>query len=171
MTMFNAQVKATGINLAFDKLPEALRNRLAITIRELTNQLLAEVKAGEPRRTGRLQSMTQSFVDVRDGFVRGRVRVLRSVSANAAAAAGALEYGAPGRRGAFRVAAYRRRQTEVFGRPNRSLSGLSVAVSSYTRRAHIREMRFLRNPAAAMLPRARLALEAAVAEAIKDTMK
>jgi hypothetical protein len=32
-------------------------------------------------------------------------------------------------------------------------------------------MRFLRRPAAAMLPRARAALEAAVADAIKDTMK
>lgn len=168
MALFTAKVKATGINLAFDKLPEALRNRLAVTIRTLTDELLAEVKSGEPRRTGRLQSMTRSFVDVKEGWVRGRVRVLRNASANFAAAAGALEYGAPGRRGAFRVRAYRRRISQVFGHP---VHGQSILIHSYTRKAKIREMRFLRNPAAAMLPRARLALEAAVAEAIKDSMK
>lgn len=168
MAFFDVKVRTTGITLAFDKLPETLRNRLAVTIRALTDELLAEVKAGEPRRTGRLQSMTRAFVDVQEGLVRGRVRVLRNESANFAAAAGALEYGAPGRRGAFRVRSYRRRLTQVFGRP---AHGGSVLVSSYTRRAHIHAMRFLRDPAAAMLPRARIALEAAVAEAIKDSMK
>jgi hypothetical protein len=168
MPLFTAKVKGTGVNLAFDKLPEALRNRLAVTIRTLTDELLAEVKAGEPRRTGRLQAMTRSFVDVKEGWVRGRVRVLRSEGANAAAAAGALEYGAPGRRGGFRVRSYRRRLTQVFGHP---VSSQSILIHSYTRKAHIRAMRFLRNPAATMLPRARLALEQAVAEAIKDTMK
>jgi len=168
MPLFSMQIKDTGLRLAFDKLPEALRNRLAITIRALTDELLAEVKAGEPRRTGRLLSMTRSFVDVKEGWVRGRVRVLRSESANSAAAAGALEYGAPGRRGAFRVRSYRRRISKVFGHPVQSQS---VLVHSYTRKAKIREMRFLRGPAASMLPRARAALEAAVAEAIKDSMK
>jgi hypothetical protein len=169
MALFDAKVKTSGIVLSFDKLPEALRNRLAVTIRALTDELLAEVKAGEPRRTGRLLSMTRSFVDVKEGWVRGRVRVLRSESTNFAAAAGALEYGAPGRRGAFRVRSYRRRLTHVFGHP--TAGGQTVLVSSYRRRAKIREMRFLRNPAAAMLPRARVALEAAVADAIKDSMK
>lgn len=168
MALFSARVKTTGVTLSFDKLPEALRNRLATTIRTLTDELLSEVKAGEPRRTGRLQAMTRSFVDVKEGWVRGRVRVLRNESTNFAAAAGALEYGAPGPRGGFRVRAYRRRMTQVFGRP---VHDQSILISGYTRRAHIKEMRFLRNPAAVMLPRARLALEAAVAEAIKDSMK
>jgi hypothetical protein len=169
MALFDAKVKTSGIVLSFDKLPEALRNRLAVTIRALTDELLAEVKAGEPRRTGRLLSMTRSFVDVQEGWVRGRVRVLRNESANFAAAAGALEYGAPGRRGAFRVRSYRRRLTQVFG--HKAAQSQSILIHSYTRRAKIREMRFLRRPAAAMLPRARAALEAAVADAINDTMK
>jgi hypothetical protein len=169
MALFNARIDATRLNLSFDKLPDALRDRLAVTIRALTDELLAEVRAGEPVRTGRLRAMTRSFVDVQEDSVRGRVRVLRNESANFAASAGALEYGAPGRRGAFRVRSYRRSLTQVFGHATQS--GQSVLVSSYTRKAHIREMRFLRDPAAAMLPRARDALEAAVADAIKDSTK
>jgi len=170
MAFFNVKVDATRLSFTLDKLPEALRARLAVTIRELADELVAEVKAAEPRRTGRLQQMTRDFVDVQESWVRGRVRVLRSsLGASEAAAAGALEYGAPGRRGAFRVRAYRRKLTQVFGRP--TTSNQSVLVSSYTRKAHIRAVRFLRDPAARMLPRARLAIEAAITDAINDVTK
>ena len=169
MPLFTAKVDATHLNLALDKLPDALRERLRATIQTLTDELLAEVKANEPRRTGRLQADTRSFVDVSEGWVRGRVRILRSGSAaNIGEAAGALEYGAPGRRGAFRVRTYTRRMTQVFGHP---VQAQEIIVHSYQRKAHIRARRFLRDPAAAMLPRARAALEAAVTEAIKDAQK
>ena len=170
MAFFDVKIDATRLNFTLDKLPEALRTRLATTIKELADELLAEVKAGEQRRTGRLQAETQDFVDVQESWVRGRVRVLRSaLGASEAAAAGALEYGAPGRRGAFRVKAYRRKLTQVFGRP--ATSNQSVLVSSYTRKAHIHAVRFLRDPAARMLPRARAALEAAITDAIADVTK
>jgi hypothetical protein len=112
--------------------------------------------------------MTRSYVDTREGWVRGRVRVLRSIDENTAAKAGALEYGAPGRRGRFTVKAHKMRLSHFMHTPIRQRW---VMVPAYRRTAKIRELRFLRDPAAAMLPRARAELEQAVAEAIKDTMK
>jgi hypothetical protein len=88
-------------------------------------------------------------------FVRGRVRIIATGSAQRVAAAfGALEYGSTGRR--FPVKPYQRK-----GQP----------VKGYSRRGGIRAQRFLRGPAAIMLPKARreiaLALRASVDEANK----
>jgi len=83
------------------------------------------------------------------------VRVLRRRGAhNVAAAAGALEYGSTGRR--FAVRAYRRRGGNV---------------SAYNRRGGITELRFLRGPAATMLPRARAEIAEVIRDATRDALK
>lgn len=134
----------TRLRVRFDEFPKKLQNKLEQTIRGLTNELLAKVEAREPVRTGRLRRLTHAYIDRNNVkmFVRGRVRVLRSRQHNTAAAAGALEYGSTGKR--FAVRGYTRR-----GRP----------VSGYARVGGITEMRFLRGPAAIMLPKARAELQ------------
>lgn len=150
------------IRLRLDQLPEKIRRQLKAEIGRLTNQLLQRVKAAEPVRTGTLRQQTVAFID--EGFskkggrwVRGRVRVLRDEGgSNYGRIAGALEYGAPGkrRRGPVPVAAYRRE---------------SVKVRAHTRRRpRIQAMRFLRGPAAALRPRARAALEAIINQAVRE---
>lgn len=153
---FGITADDTKLRLALDNLPAELRQRLRAKIAELTFELLRRVEAREPRRTGRLRSLTRSFVDdnTAKNFVRGRVRVLRGRGHNTAGAAGALEYGSTGRR--FPVRSYRRRGANVRG---------------YDRRGGLRELRFLRGPAAAMLPRARRELEDIIRSTFRDALK
>jgi chromosome condensin MukBEF MukE localization factor len=155
-TLIDAQIDIndTRVVARLESLPQRLQDRLYVTNKGLTDELLAKVEAREPVRTGRLRSLTQSYVDVnrRKLFVRGRVRVLRSRRHNTAAAAGALEYGSTGKR--FPVSGYSRR---------------SGRVRSYQRVGGITEMRFLRGPAAAMLPKARQALQRALREELAQT--
>lgn len=143
--------------LHFDQIPDALKRKLEVTITRLTTQLLSRVKAAEPVRTGRLRAATRSFVDVRQDFVRGRVRILPTGKAQRIGAAfGALEYGAPGKRrsGPVRVRGYSRS---------------TGAVAGYERRRpHIRARRFLRGPAAAMRPRIKAELSEAIGQAINE---
>ena len=145
--------------LHLDQMPDELKRRLEVKISELTMQLLSRGKAAEPVRTGRLRAATRSFVDVRQDFVRGRVRVLSTGKAQSVGAAfGALEYGAPGKRrsGPVRVRGYSRS---------------SGAVAAYQRRRpHITARRFLRGPAAAMRSRALAELEAIVGKALQDEL-
>ncbi len=152
--MINLVIDSNDRTLAlhFDQLPDVLRDKLRVKIAELTQILLAQVKAREPRRTGRLQSLTRSYVDTREDFVRGRVTILGGAARHNVAAA-ALEYGA---HRAFTVRSHRRG---------------SARVSAYRRRANIDAQRFLRGPAAAILPRARLELEAVVAAALAEVDK
>jgi len=120
------------------------------------------VKAGEPSRTGRLRSLTRAYVDVRPNYVRGRVRVGDSAHPREAVIAGALEYGAPGRRrgGRVPVRAHSMRLSHVFGRPT---GGRPVTVRSFTRRRPtIQAMRFLRGPATALRPKALAAIREAI---------
>jgi hypothetical protein len=135
-----------------DNLPEALRTNLRATITELTNELLGRVLAREPVRTGLMRSRTRAFVDDnrQKDFIRGRVRILRTGSAQRTAAAfGALEYGAHRR---FPVRAYRRGGSNV---------------GAYERTANIRERRFLRGPAEAMRNRIIAEIRAAVARSVQ----
>jgi hypothetical protein len=141
--------------LHFDQMPDQIKRELEVKITHLTQQLLGQVKAAEPRRTGRLRAATRSFVDVRQDFVRGRVRILPTGKASRLGAAfGALEYGGPGKRrsGPVRVHAYTR---------------LSGHVAAYQRsRPKIAARRFLRGPATAMRPRALAELELIVGKAL-----
>lgn len=152
----------TRLLIQFDKMPGLVHDRVRATIGRLVAQLLPTVKAAEPFATGRLRSLTHSYVDVRPNWVRGRVRVLRTRNKNTAAAGGALEYGAHRR---FTVRAHFVRRVVVFGRP---VSPRVVRISPYQRRANVKAVRFLRNAARAQLPAARAALEAAIAQALRD---
>lgn len=164
------------INLRLEQLPDLLRDRLAIAIEELTDQLLARVIAAEPSRRGTLRAMTHSYVDKRANWVRGRVRVLRSRDENTAAAAGALEYGGPSKnphiaRGIGRGGS-RRRGKRGGGSGGKvavaSYRRGGIAVREYERRRPTRRARmFLRGPARAYLPMARARLEAAINEGLK----
>lgn len=143
----------TRLRVRLDRIPIELRTRLYQTIGRLTRELLVKVEAREPVRTGRLRRLTEAYVDDNKikNFIRGRVRVLRSRDHNTAAAAGALEYGSTGKR--FSVGGYRRRGGTV--RPYQRVGG-------------IHEMRFLRGPAAAMLPKARAEIRRVLNEVIGD---
>lgn len=134
------------IRLRLEDFPVRLQQRLRQTIVQLTHELLTAVEAREPIRTGELRRLTVSFVDEKPGWIRGRVRVLRNEegSARTAIAAGALEYGAPGKR---------RGRHKVFVQAHHRGN---VSVNSFERRRPtIQAMRFLRGPALARLGRAR----------------
>ena len=148
--------------LHLDQMPDKIKRELEVKITQLTQQLLGQVKAAEPVQTGRLRAATRRFVDVRQDFVRGRVRMVATGKAQRVAAAfGALEYGAPGKRRAGKKVSvkYYLRQS-------------SGPVPAYKRhQPHIRARRFLRGPAAVMRPRALLELEAIVGKTIREFTK
>jgi hypothetical protein len=149
--VYTIQVNDRNVTLHIDELAAALRTRLRPTITALTNELLAKVQSAEPRRTGMLQSLTRAFVDEREGFIRGRVRVLGPGGRGHNIAAAALEYGA--HRGGS-VKAYRRGGTPV---------------AAYQRRASdIAARRFLRNAAEGIRAKALAELQKAIAAAIAD---
>lgn len=149
---FRIDVDDTKLRLRLEELPAKLQARLKVKIGELTHQLLRQVQAREPARTGRLRSHTHAYVDERQNFVRGRVRILPTNGVNRSAAAfGALEYGSTGRR--FRVRGY---------------SSQGRQVRAYQRAGGIRARRFLRGPAAIMLPRARIELQRLLSETVKE---
>jgi len=154
-TLIDAKLDLNDVRLRvrLESMPKQLQKRLTQTIGRLTNELVHKVEAREPVRTGRLRSLTQAYVDTNQikMFVRGRVRVLRTRQHNTAAAAGALEYGSTGKK--FAVKGYMRRGSHVRG---------------YQRVGGITEMRFLRGPAAAMLPKARAELRRVLQEMLKD---
>jgi hypothetical protein len=144
---FSLTVDDRRVMLHFDKLIPVLQTNLRTTVTKLTDQLLALVRAAEPVRTGLLRSRTASFVDVKDEYVRGRVRVLATGSAQRLAAGfGALEYGA---------------HREISVRQ-------SIVARAYLRRVNIAERRFLRGPAAAMRERITAELQAAVAKSVQQ---
>jgi hypothetical protein len=156
MIDYRVEVNANRLVLRLEQLPTVLRQRLKSKIGELTQELLRKVEAREPVRTGRLRRLTHAYVDenVAKNFVRGRVRVLRTRDHNTAGAAGALEYGSTGKR--FAVRGYRSRGGQV---------------SAYQRRGGIQAQRFLRGPAAIMIPRARLELQRVLQEVARDALK
>jgi len=160
-TLIDAKMDLNDVRLRvrLESMPKELKKRLTQTIGRLTRELLHKVEAREPVRTGRLRSLTEAYVDTNEikMFVRGRVRVLRTREHNTAAAAGALEYGSTGKK--FAVRGYMRR-----GERGR----FAYRVSDYSRVGGITEMRFLRGPAAAMLPKARAELRRVLQEMLKD---
>jgi hypothetical protein len=143
------EVSDTRVQLMFDQLPKTLQANLKVKIDALTAELLAKVRAGEPHRTGRLMQETRRFVDEREDWVRGRVRVLGPGGRGHAIAAAALEYGA---HRAFPVKGYSRRG--------------GTAVSGYDRHANIAARRFLRGAAEGMRAKVLAELQQAIAETV-----
>jgi hypothetical protein len=160
MTYVTFDVTDHGVEAHLDRVSTRLRSGLRTAITELTNQLLARVRAAEPYRTGRLRQSTQAFVDERPDRIRGRVRIL-GVGQTHNAAAAALEYGA---HRIVSVRAHQEHLTHVF---DRATDSQFVAVRAYERRANIQAKRFLRDPAAAMRPRIQAELERVVREELK----
>jgi hypothetical protein len=150
MIDFSVKVDDTKIKLMLDQLPAKLQANIAARLDVLTTELQAKVRAAEPHRTGRLQAETRRFVDQRENWVRGRVRVLGPGGRGHNVAAAALEYGA---HRSFPVKGYRRGAT---------------AVSAYRRHANIAERRFLRNAAEGIRPKVIAELQQAIADSIAD---
>ena len=153
MIDFSVKVDDTRLKVMFDQLPKKLQANLKVTITELVDEALIRLRAAEPRRTGRIQRETRRFVDERESFIRGRVRILGPAGRGHNVAAAALEYGA---HRSFPVRAYSR-------------SG--ERVGAYRRRANIAERRFLRDTAAGLHAMALAALQQAVSQTIADVQK
>jgi hypothetical protein len=157
---FTVEVDDRRLILHLDALPKVLRTALRQRITSLIQQLLAQVRAAEPRRTGILVRQTRGYVNERKDFIGGRVVIL-SRSADALephnVAAAALEYGV---HGSGRGPRFRRSRSKG-ANPLAARPG-PVRIPAY---------RFLRGPAAAILPRARAEIEAAITEAIEKTQR
>jgi hypothetical protein len=153
MINFNVKLDDTRVKLMFDQLPQKLQANIVRRMEPLMAEIQAKVRAGEPHRTGRLQAETRRFLDQRENWVRGRVRILGPGGRGHNVAAAALEYGA---HSTFPVRGYRRR-----GHP----------VAGYRRRANIAERRFLRNAAEGMRGKVLAELRQAVADTIADANK
>lgn len=148
--VYTVDVDDRYLTLHLDKLPMALKSKLRPVITKLTGELLGRVRSMEPRHTGLLQSLTRSYVDETEDYVRGRVRIMAPSGQAHNIAAAALEYGA---HKLFIVSAHRRR---------------TIAVRAYERHARITARRFLRDPAGAMRERALAEIRTAVDEAIQS---
>jgi hypothetical protein len=153
------------MTLHFEELPNSLRNHLRARIVGLSANLLAQVHAAEPRRTGKLRSLTHAFLTERKNSIRGGVTIDGTSENPHNIAAAALEYGV---HRTVSVKAHTARLSEVFGR---SITPETVAIRTHARRVNLAARRFLRGPASALLPRARAELEAAVAEAFAETFR
>jgi hypothetical protein len=158
---FTVTVDDRHLMLHLDTLPKALKSAVRGRITSLMQQLLALVHAAEPRRTGILVRQTRGYVNERPDFIGGRVVIL-SRTADALephnVAAAALEYGV---HGSGRGRKYRVRKSKVF----------NPLLATHPGPVRIPAHRFLRGPAATILPRARAEIEAAITEAIEQTQR
>jgi hypothetical protein len=150
------------LRIRFGELPAKLQKRVKAEITSITREILGRVKAAEPVRTGRLRRQTVSFIDEKPNWVRGRVRIWDARTHSTAAAGGALEYGAHRR---FEVRSHSAKRTQAFGKP---IKRTKVTIPAYQRRANIQAMRFMRGPAAALMPRARERLREVIGDEIRE---
>ena len=162
---FTITVTDNNLTLHLDSLPKHLRVRLRGRITVLIQRLLANVKAAEPVRTGRLRSLTSASISETDTAIRGQVRIAGNRADGHNVAAAALEYG---QHRMYMVRAHTARLTHVFGHP---ITPESVMVKAHARRPHIAARRFLRGPAEALRPVAIAELQTAINEAIADTQQ
>ncbi|MDE1901305.1 MAG: hypothetical protein KGI37_06660 [Alphaproteobacteria bacterium] len=125
----------------FGEWPEELHDTLLARIRALTSELEARVRALAPSRTDKLKEEIISKVFDDPEKIKGLVTLEGGLPGSEYAKAAALEYGAPGRGGAFKVRAYRRTIQQAFGR---DISPTSIDVSAYSRIANIDAHLYLR---------------------------
>lgn len=143
----------------FEEFPERARAALRRKIDELAGELLGQVIADEPQKTGQLRGETKKSIADRPEFVRGTVRVAAKDAAEARKAA-ALEYGA---QKPAQVPAHAMRLTHVFGR---QVAPFEVMVGAYSRPMHLAARRYLRSPLEAMRGEIRDGLQEALQEAL-----
>ena len=148
----------------FDAWPAELHDALLGRIRVMTLELEARVRALAPGRSGKLKSEIISHVYDDPQRIKGVVTLASDLPRSEYIRAAALEYGAPGRRGRFKVKAYRRTITEAFGR---TIPPTRIAVAPYTRIADLTARLFLRGGLAGMEAEARAELQAAIDQKAK----
>jgi hypothetical protein len=150
-----------SISLRFQRLPALLRQRLRGAMEDVLPRLAAAQKARAPKgATGRLEAaLGHVFIEEGTDFLRGRVTVV-APTGWVYGQIGALEYGAPGRRGRFMVREHKRRGRGI---------GMEVIVDRYYRTQRLMAMRFIRGPFEEMQGEIEEALAAAVDEAVKDS--
>jgi hypothetical protein len=117
------------------------------------------VHAREPVRTGALRDSTRSFVDVRDAFIRGRVRIVAE-DQRAAIKAGSLEYGV---HRSVPVSPHEMELDHVFDQP---IDPEEVMVEAYSRDVNLTAMRFLRDSLSDSVAAFEIAVQNAMNEAV-----
>jgi hypothetical protein len=163
---FTIQVDDRRLTLHLEALPRALKIALRQRIEALAATLLAQVRAAEPVRTGRLRAATHSFLTERETSIRGGVIIAARTAGEAHnVAAAALEYGV---HRSVNVRAHAARLTHLFGH---AATRQTVMIRAHPRRVDIAERRFLRGPAAAIRGHAIAELQAAITEAIEKTQR
>ena len=158
----NTDVVITGerrVVARFEKWPAELHDALLERIRALTADLEARVRALAPERTGKLKSEITSHLYDDPQRIKGVVTLDGDLPGSEYAKAAALEYGAPGRGGRFRVRAYRRTITEAFGR---DIPSTRIDVSAYSRIANLDARAYLRGGLAGMEAEAAADLKAVI---------
>lgn len=148
------------ITIRLQRLPDTIRRRLRDAMEDFLPRLAAAQRARAPRgRTGRLASQIgQIFIDEGDDFIRGRVTVVAPTGWQYGKA-GALEYGAPGRRARFTVREHKRRGRGI---------GMETLVDRYQRTQRLVALRFIRGPFDAMRAEIEADLRAAVEAAVQE---
>ena len=148
----------------FDAWPAELHDALLDRIKVMTVELEARVRALAPAKSGRLRSEIVSRLYDDPQRIKGVVTLASDLPRAEYIRAAALEYGAPGRRGRFKVKAYRRTITEAFGR---TIPPTRVLVDAYSRIADISARLYLRGGLAGMEAEARAELQAAIDQKAK----
>ena len=130
----------------------------------MTAELEGRVRALAPGRTGKLKGEIVSHIYDDPQRIKGAVTLASDLPRSEYIRAAALEYGAPGRRGRFKVRAYRRTITEAFGR---TIPPTRILVSAYSRIADIEARLFLRGGLAGMEAATAADLKAVIDQKVK----
>jgi hypothetical protein len=149
----------------FDEWPSEIHNTLLERIRALTGELEARVRALAPERTGKLKNEIASRLFDDPQKIKGLVTLDGDLPGSEYAKAAALEYGAPGRGGRFKVRAYHRTISEAYGR---DISPKSIDIAAYSRVANIDARLYLRTGLAGMEDEAAAELATAMNQRFKE---
>ncbi len=150
----------------FDELPAELHDALLGRIKVMTLELEARVRALAPAKSGKLKSEIVSRIFDDPQRIKGVVTLASDLPRAEYIRAAALEYGAPGRRGRFKVRAYRRTITEAFGR---TIHPTRITVDAYSRIADLTARLFLRGGITGMEAEAKAELQAAIDQKAKGS--
>ena len=143
----------------FEQWPAELHDALLERLRALTADLEARVRALAPERTGKLKSEITSRLYDDPQRIKGVVTLDGDLPGSEYAKAAALEYGAPGRGGRFKVRAHSRTITEAFGR---DIPSTRIDVGAYSRIANLDARAYLRGGLAGMEAEAAADLKAVI---------
>lgn len=149
----------TRVTARFAEWPAELHGASHAKIADMVSVLEDRVRALVPVRTGKLRSEIVSLVWDDPDHIRGVVTIGGNLPSAEYAKAGALEYGAPGKRGASQVAGYQRTIGQVFGR---AVDALTIEVGAHSRVARLDAMMFFRGGLAQVEPQATAELQSVI---------